>query len=91
MALLAAALECQRAFEDRTLRATAAADAADAADAAAAADAADAADASGGSESAAGGAGGAASGGSAETPRVVWVARTHDQLEHAVHEFKRLP
>ena len=25
------------------------------------------------------------------TPRVVWVARTHDQLEHAVHEFKRLP
>ena len=24
-------------------------------------------------------------------PRVVWVARTHDQLEHAVHEFKRLP
>jgi len=86
LALLAAALECQRTVEERRAKARAAREAAKGAKEAARA-------ALGTFEGAVKEEVGeeAEEEEEEETPRVVWVARTHDQLEHAVHEFKRLP
>ena len=97
LALLAAALECQWACEQRRLSrarpatgsGSSSSDSGSGNGGSGGGSSSNSSGDGGGVDDFGGGDGGG--GGCVETPRVVWVARTHDQLEHAVREFRRLP